>query len=203
MEFKKKGIYFGSPGLTRLLPKQPATRRRGLHLPQWRHLFGQLEVGQEVRQGRLHLQRVGHEGSLRRARSKASGTRATARRAAGSCRTESTTRASSRTTSPAGKVAPPHAGQWKFLDGNLCDGHYQQKEKEDDDPDDDEDKKKDDADPKPDGDDDDDADKDQDPDDDDQPDDNQEEKKKFKLIWHSSLDLLGSARRVKEIQALE
>ena len=93
------------------------------------------------------------------------------------------------------------------MDGNVCNGHYQQREKEQEEIDEEEaqaeakkaeleklkeeeEEDKEDADPA-------------DEDEEEPVDDNLEEKKKLKVIWHSGQSLLQSAKFVKEIQALE
>lgn len=99
---------------------------------------------------------------------------------------------------------PKGQGRWRFPDGNVCEGYYEQKEKEDGDGDDEdaEDEEKKEEEGKADEDEDDE--KEPEPEDDEPADENQdEEKKKFKLIWRSSANLLGSASQIKEIQALE
>lgn len=95
---------------------------------------------------------------------------------------------------------PKGVGKWRFPDGNVCEGYYEQKEKEEgDEEEENEDKKEEEK-----IEDDDEDEKEPEPEDEEPADENQdEEKKKFKLIWRSSANLLGSASQIKEIQALE
>lgn len=97
---------------------------------------------------------------------------------------------------------PKGQGKWRFPDTNVCQGTYEQKEKEEGEADEEEEEEKKKEEEKVDEEDEEDKDQDQ-PDDDEPQDENPEEKKKFKLIWRSSANLLSSASQIKEIQALE